>query len=70
MVGHFLSGMISTSMQPIFAYLVDIRHSDVYGNVYAISDMSVCLAMFLGKFSAISKQKNDNMGKRKRHVQL
>ncbi|XP_064606061.1 synaptic vesicular amine transporter-like [Liolophura sinensis] len=41
-------GMISTSMQPIFAYLVDIRHSDVYGNVYAISDMSVCLAMFLG----------------------
>ncbi len=41
-------GMVSTSMQPIFAHLVDIRHSAVYGNVYAISDMSVCLAMSLG----------------------
>ncbi|XP_064606042.1 LOW QUALITY PROTEIN: synaptic vesicular amine transporter-like [Liolophura sinensis] len=41
-------GMISTSMQPIFAYIVDIRHSDRYGNVYAISDMAVCLSMFLG----------------------
>ena len=35
-------------MQPIFAYLVDIRHKCTYGNAYAISDMSVCLAMFLG----------------------
>ena len=36
-------------MQPIFAHLVDIRHSAVYGNVYAISDMAVCLAMSVGK---------------------
>lgn len=43
--------MISTSMQPIFAYIVDIRHNDLYGNVYAISDMAVCLSMFLGKFT-------------------
>lgn len=35
-------------MQPIFALIVDSRHKKVYGNVYAISDMSVCLAMFLG----------------------
>lgn len=35
-------------MQPIFAIIVDSRHKKVYGNVYAISDMSVCLAMFLG----------------------
>ena len=41
-------GMVSTSMQPIFAQLVDLRHSSVYGNVYAVSDMSVCLAMFVG----------------------
>ncbi|GAB1600699.1 synaptic vesicular amine transporter-like [Argonauta hians] len=41
-------GLISTSMQPIFALVVDRRHSDVYGNVYAISDMAVCLSMSLG----------------------
>ena len=45
--------MVSTSMQPIFAHLVDIRHTCMYGNVYAISDMAVCLAMFVGKFIAI-----------------
>ncbi|XP_029634522.2 synaptic vesicular amine transporter-like [Octopus sinensis] len=41
-------GLISTSMQPIFALVVDKRHSEVYGNVYAISDMAVCLSMSLG----------------------
>lgn len=41
-------GMISTSMQPIFALVVDKRHTEVYGNVYAISDMAVCLSMSLG----------------------
>ena len=41
--------MVSTSMQPVFAKIVDIRHSGIYGNVYAISDMAVCLAMFVGK---------------------
>ena len=45
----FLLGMISTSMQPIFALVVDRRHAEVYGNVYAISDMAVCLSMSLGK---------------------
>lgn len=41
-------GMVSTSMVPLFAHIVDLRHSGVYGNVYAISDMAVCLAMFVG----------------------
>ncbi|CAH1784903.1 unnamed protein product [Owenia fusiformis] len=41
-------GMVSTSMQPVFALIVDRRHSSVYGNVYAISDMAVCLAFFIG----------------------
>ena len=45
-----LPGMVSTSMQPIFAHLVDIRHAAVYGNVYAISDMAVCLAMSVGRY--------------------
>lgn len=40
--------MVSTAMQPTFAHLVDIRHDSVYGNVYAISDMAVCLAMAVG----------------------
>ena len=42
--------MTSTSMQPVFAYLVDIRHDTLYANVYAISDMAVCLGAALGKF--------------------
>ena len=37
-------------MQPVFAYLVDIRHNTLYANVYAISDMAVCLGAALGKF--------------------
>ena len=51
-VVFFCIGMVSTSAQPIFAYLVDIRHASVYGNVYAISDMSVCLAMTIGRFTS------------------
>ncbi|KAL7672780.1 hypothetical protein ACOME3_007661 [Neoechinorhynchus agilis] len=41
-------GMVDASMMPTFAHLVDIRHSSVYANVYAIGDIAFCLGYALG----------------------
>ena len=41
-------GMVESSIMPTFAHLVDIRHSSVYGNVYAIADAAVCIGFTLG----------------------
>lgn len=41
-------GMVDSSMMPTMAYLVDIRHSSVYGSVYAIADVAFCLGFALG----------------------
>ena len=35
-------------MMPTMGYLVDIRHSSVYGSVYAIADVAFCLGFALG----------------------
>ncbi len=44
----FSIGMVDSSMMPTMAYLVDIRHSSVYGSVYAIADVAFCLGFALG----------------------
>ncbi|CAF4977459.1 unnamed protein product, partial [Rotaria sp. Silwood1] len=36
-------GMVNSSMMPTMGYLVDRRHVSVYGNVYAIADVVLCL---------------------------
>ncbi|GCB75108.1 hypothetical protein scyTo_0018174 [Scyliorhinus torazame] len=41
-------GMIDASMIPIMGYLVDIRHVSVYGSIYAISDVALCLGFAIG----------------------
>ncbi|ELU02979.1 hypothetical protein CAPTEDRAFT_203796 [Capitella teleta] len=41
-------GLVTTAAQPILANLVEVRHESIYGCVYALSDMSVCLAFFVG----------------------
>ena len=41
-------GMVDSSMMPTMGYLVDIRHSSVYGSVYAIADVAFCLGFALG----------------------
>ncbi|CAL1615110.1 unnamed protein product [Knipowitschia caucasica] len=46
-VGFFL-GMAQVSVVTILGHLVDIRHVSVYGSVYAIGDMAVCLAYTVG----------------------
>ncbi|OQV24662.1 putative Chromaffin granule amine transporter [Hypsibius exemplaris] len=44
----FAIGMIDSSMMPIMGYLVDIRHTAVYGSVYAIADAAFCLGFAIG----------------------
>jgi MFS transporter, DHA1 family, solute carrier family 18 (vesicular amine transporter), member 1/2 len=42
-------GMVDSSMMPTMGYLVDLRHSSVYGSVYAIADVAFCLGFAIGK---------------------
>lgn len=44
----FAIGMVDSSMMPTMGYLVDIRHSSVYGSVYAIADVAFCLGFAIG----------------------
>ncbi|CAG2056594.1 unnamed protein product [Timema podura] len=44
----FAIGMVDSSMMPELGYLVDIRHSAVYGSVYAIGDIAFCLGFAIG----------------------
>ena len=44
-------GMVDSSMMPELGNLVDIRHSSVYGGVYAIGDIAFCLGFAVGKFN-------------------
>ncbi|XP_053574019.1 chromaffin granule amine transporter-like [Bombina bombina] len=50
-------GMVDSSMMPIMGHLVDLRHTSVYGGVYAISDIAICLGYAVGPSSggAIAK---------------
>ncbi|KAM4675579.1 chromaffin granule amine transporter-like [Discoglossus pictus] len=41
-------GMVDSSMIPIMGYLVDLRHTSVYGAVFAISDIAICLGYAVG----------------------
>uniref|UniRef100_A0A1B0GBE0 Major facilitator superfamily (MFS) profile domain-containing protein n=1 Tax=Glossina morsitans morsitans TaxID=37546 RepID=A0A1B0GBE0_GLOMM len=40
--------MVESSMMPQLSYLVDIRHTAVYGGVYAVGDMAFCIAFIIG----------------------
>lgn len=44
----FAIGMVDSSMMPELGFLVDIRHSAVYGSVYAIGDVAFCLGFAIG----------------------
>ena len=47
-------GMVDSSMMPQLGFLVDIRHSAVYGGVYAIGDIAFCMGFAVGKCKKIS----------------
>lgn len=42
------AALMELALMPEFAHLVDIRHTAEYGNVYAISDVAVCLGLWIG----------------------
>ncbi|CAG0882436.1 unnamed protein product [Cyprideis torosa] len=44
----FAIGMVDSSMMPELGHLVDLRHSSVYGSVYAIGDVAFCLGFTIG----------------------
>ncbi|XP_038118032.1 synaptic vesicular amine transporter isoform X2 [Culex quinquefasciatus] len=44
----FAIGMVDSCMMPELGYLVDIRHTAVYGSVYAIGDVAFCLGFAIG----------------------
>ena len=46
-------GMVDSSMMPELGYIVDIRHAQVYGSVYAIGDIAFCLGFAVGKSISI-----------------
>lgn len=43
-----LVGMVDSSMMAIMGYIVDIRHVSVYGSVYAIADVALCMGFAVG----------------------
>jgi hypothetical protein len=52
----FAIGMVDSSMMPELGFLVDIRHSAVYGSVYAIGDVAFCLGFAIGKNTKFTLQ--------------
>ncbi|NXG57330.1 VMAT1 protein, partial [Hemiprocne comata] len=44
----FAIGMVDSSMMPLMGYLVDLRHTSIYGNVYAIADVAFCMGFAIG----------------------
>ncbi|ELK19233.1 Chromaffin granule amine transporter [Pteropus alecto] len=44
----FAIGMVDSSMMPIMGHLVDLRHTSVYGSVYAIADVAFCMGFAVG----------------------
>ena len=44
----FAIGMVDSSMMPELGNLVDLRHSSVYGGVYAIGDVAFCVGFAIG----------------------
>ncbi|CAL9687505.1 unnamed protein product [Knipowitschia caucasica] len=43
---------VDTALLPTLAFLVDVRHVSVYGSVYAIADISYCVAYAMGPIVA------------------
>jgi hypothetical protein len=49
----FAIGMVDSSMMPELGYLVDIRHTAVYGSIYAIGDVAFCLGFAIGESDSV-----------------
>ena len=60
--------LIDTALLPTLAHLVDVRHTSVYGSVYAIVDISYSLAYALGPI--LAGQAVQTMGYLKMNVSI
>jgi len=58
----FGNALVDTALLPTLAYLVDVRHTSVYGSVYAIADISYSLAYAMGPIVAGSIVYATNFG--------
>ncbi|MBN3292460.1 VMAT1 protein, partial [Polypterus senegalus] len=54
-------GMVDSSLLPIMGYLVDIRHTSVYGSVYAIADVALCLGFAIGHYHTGVSHARENL---------
>ncbi|CAD5233614.1 unnamed protein product [Bursaphelenchus xylophilus] len=45
-------GLVDTNLIPMLGHIADLRHTAVYGSVYAIGDAAACLAFAVGPFVA------------------
>ena len=52
MIDCFGIALVDTAVLPTLGYLVDVRHTSVYGSIYAIADISYCLAYAFGPIVA------------------
>ena len=43
-----ITGIVDAALMPLLALLVDTRHVTTYGTIYAIAQLSVCLAYGIG----------------------
>lgn len=41
-------GMTDSTLFPTMGMIVDLRHSSVYGSIFALADMAVCIGFFIG----------------------
>ncbi|CAF1293854.1 unnamed protein product [Adineta steineri] len=48
----FGNALVDTALLPTLAYIVDVRHTSVYGSVYAIADISYSVAYAMGPIVA------------------
>ncbi|XP_029913184.1 synaptic vesicular amine transporter-like [Myripristis murdjan] len=44
----FSIGMVDSTMMTVLGHLVDLRHVPVYGSIYAIADVAVCIGFSFG----------------------
>ena len=47
---HCIEGITDGALMPVMGQLVDIRHGSVYGGVYAIADVAICLGYSIGRY--------------------
>jgi len=47
-----LPGTVDSSIMPLMGNMVDLRYLPVYGTVYAIADVAVCIGFSVGKHSS------------------